>query len=167
MSKFFIIILTFSLPFYLKGQSYNVEVSNDSILIGNYIEVRFTAENIDGKFEAPNFNNIDVISGPNMSSSIEILNGDRSSKVTWSYYIQPNELGETILEPSFLVTEDKTYETEPLILNVYPNPEGIIINPKQSRESSFFDTFDFPFRSSPEKDKKKVPQRSKRKLKRI
>lgn len=167
MLKHYYFLLIIGFPFLLQGQSFEVEISNDSILIGNYIEVRFIAENVTGKFEAPAFENLEIIGGPNTSNSIEILNGDQSSKTSWSYFIRPSEMGETIIEPAFLVTDEKTFETDPIILNVYPNPDGIIENPKQERDFSIFDNFDFPFRSLPKEPKKEKPKKSKRKLKRI
>lgn len=172
MLKKYYIALVLSFPFLLQGQSFEYKVSSDSILIGNYIELSFIAENVDGNFEAPSFENVQIIGGPNTSNSIQIINGDQSSSTSWSYYIKPNEMGEIVLEPAFLVTDEKTYETDPIILNVYPNPDGIIENPKQKMDFSIFDDFDFPFSSPPahpELDglKKEKPKKSAKKLKRI
>ena len=172
MLKKYYITFVMSLPIILLGQSFEFKISTDSILIGNYIELSFIAENVDGDFEAPTFDNVEVVGGPNTSNSIQIINGDQSSSTSWSYYIKPNEMGETVLEPAFLVTEDKTYETDPIILNVYPNPDGIIENPRQKMEFSIFDDFAFPFsnpKSIPDLDgaKKKDSKKSKRKLKRL
>jgi len=180
MLKKHYITLVLSLPFLLYGQSFEFKTSSDSILIGNYIELSFTAENVDGDFEAPTFENVEIVGGPNTSSSIQIINGDQTSSTTWSYYIKPNEMGEIVLDPAFLVTAEKTYETDPIILNVYPNPDGIIENPKQKMEFSIFDDFDFPFSNpqsnpqmnppiTPELDsaKKEKPKKPTKKLKRI
>ncbi|HQU59953.1 MAG TPA: BatD family protein, partial [Saprospiraceae bacterium] len=68
---------------------FSVEVSSDSILMGNYFKVVFTLENANGEqFEAPLFQGFDVVSGPSFSSSISVINGQTSQKVSYTYYLQ-------------------------------------------------------------------------------
>jgi hypothetical protein len=59
--------------------SIKVEVSADTIPVGEIVEVTYTIENGDGEFEAPDFNGLPVISGPNTSSSFVYQNGKMSS----------------------------------------------------------------------------------------
>ena len=120
------------------GQSLTASVSSDSILIGNYIKLVYTVENIDGDFEAPQLRHLEILSGPNTSSSVQIINGDKTSKTSYSYYIKPTELGTITIPPAYLTAEGNTMETATLELNVYPNPDNIIVEPK-SDQSSFFD----------------------------
>jgi len=159
-------------PFFVIGQSFDVSVSSDSILIGNYIELKYSAENIDGTFEAPLLEDFVIRSGPNLSSSVQIINSSTSSKRTWSYYVEPRMRGEIIIPPAYLVTDDKNYETEPVSINIFPNPDGIIEDPKS--EDSFFRTFELPsFMNELEPPKnapKKEPikkKKSSRQIKRI
>ena len=157
-------------PFFIMGQTFDVSVTTDSVLIGNYIELEFSAENLDGEFEGPTLVGFIVIGGPNQSSSIQIINGNSSSRSTWSYYIQPSEEGQIVVPPAYFITEDKTYETDPLEINVYPNPEGLIVKPKS--ENSFFQNFkspmfDFEVMPPSAKPKKEPTKKSKRVLKRI
>jgi len=164
----FIISLLLAAP--VVGQSVELKVSADSILVGNYIKVEFVIENLDGDFEAPEFPNCSILSGPNMSSSIQIINGDKSSSLTYSYYIKPNQLGTTMIPPAFIVDGENTYETLPLELNVYPNPENILEEPKEENVGSFFEFKSFdPFQSmSPrEPAQSKEPKKKKRKYKKI
>ena len=147
----------------LYGQDFSVGTSSDSILIGNYIEVRFKMENLEGNFEAPDFSDFMVLSGPNVNSSFQFLNGEASSSKTYSYFIQPKDIGEYYIGPGYLITGDKTYETSPVKINVYPNPENIISPPDQQKGIFSFE-LPQPIQVPKEKSDKK---KSKKKLKRI
>ena len=159
----------------LSAQSFNIEVSSDSVLLGNYIEVSFKLDNIKGQFEAPDFDGFTIISGPNMSSSMQIVNGDMSSTQAYSYYVQPNETGLYTITPAYLDTEGSTLETNPTEINVYPNPNNIIQEPQRDSGRSFFDFGGSPFGGSPFFRREQVPletmpqeeTKPKRKYKRI
>ena len=132
------------------AQSFSIDVSSDSLLVGNYIKVSFISENSDGQFEAPQFEGMQVLGGPNMSSSISIVNGNKSSTISYSYLLQPIDVGSYTIPPAYLVQEDNTLETTPTIINVYPNPQGIITPPQESSRGSFFQFEEmFPFGNTP------------------
>ncbi len=158
-------------PFFIIGQSFDVSVSSDSVLIGNYIELKFTAENIDGQFEPPPLEDFIIVSGPNQSSSVQMINSTTRSMRAWTYYVEPRIEGEIIIPPAYLVNEEKTYETDIVAINIYPNPEGIIEKPKSN--NFFYQSFDFPFfdeRVAPPKTapkKEPAKKKSSRQLKRI
>lgn len=159
-----ILTLLFTVSF-LVGQSFEAQVNTDSLLQGNYLDVTFTITNLDGKFEAPSFDDMTIISGPNSSSSIQIINGSKSSTTSYSYLLKPEELGQYYIKPAYLVCEDQTLETLPIKINVHPNPENIITQPK-SKNQSFFFNFDIPSQKAP-KPKEAPSSKSKRKLKKI
>jgi hypothetical protein len=69
--------------------SIKVEVSADTIPVGEIVEVTYTIENGDGEFEAPDFNGLPVISGPNTSSSFVYQNGKMSSSQSYTYLFRP------------------------------------------------------------------------------
>ena len=116
-------IITFSN--FVNGQEIVLltEVSSDTVLQGNRMEVRFTAKNVQAKFEAPDFGELPIVSGPNMSSSVQIVNGNYSSAQAYSYQLLAMEVGEYFISPSYFVTADTTYETPPFSIIVLSNPE--------------------------------------------
>jgi len=73
--------------------SVKVEVSADTVALGEVVEVTYTIENGDGKFVAPDFNQLPVISGPNTSSSFIYQNGKMSSSQSYAYLFRPEEEG--------------------------------------------------------------------------
>ena len=126
---------------------FTVEVSTDSILFGNYFKVTFTLENAkDAEFSGPDFSEFQVISGPNMASSMSIINGTVTQSVSYSYYLEPKEVGNFYILPASVDLNGRMLETQPLEVMVVPNPEGIKQSPEPRngfRMDGFgFDNFD-------------------------
>ena len=139
-------------------QSFEVKISSDSILFGNYLEVRFTAKNIQGEFEPPKFEDFDVIGGPNQSTSMSIVNGKTSQTASYSYFIKPRNTGLIHLEPAYFVNgEDQSFETSPVDIYCLPNPDGEVQESRIDDDSDRINFHSFPFFSEkPAKPKKKL-----------
>ncbi len=103
------ILLT--IVFITNAQTFKVFVSADSVLLGNYIEVEFVAENLNGNFEPPQFEGMRLISGPNVSTSMQSLNGRISSSSTHTYYLEPEDIGQYTIPPAYFIDGEETYET--------------------------------------------------------
>lgn len=171
----FILCTFFSLSITAQEAKFNVDVSRDSVLLGNYITVTFSVEN--GKvddFSAPNFADFNVVGGPSTSSSISIVNGVSSQSMSYTYYIEPKEEGIFYIEPASVEIDGKFLETPPLAIKVAPNPEGIIQSPEQQKSRTFDSIFEDPFfhnpffdRTEPRQPKKKAKGKKKRKYYKI
>lgn len=144
-------------------QTFEARISNDSVLLGNYVTLEFTAQNIDGTIETPDLNEFEILSGPSMSSSLQFINGSSTRSVTYSYIIKPSYLGLYTIGPAYITEDEITLESMPLEINVWPNPEGIIQEEKQSISEFNFGFDDFPeFKEMKKPKKKKVDPRLKR-----
>lgn len=109
--------------------TFEVVVSNDSVLLGNTITARFTIENANTEdLSLPAFSGFHV-SGPSVSTQMSMMNGAVSQSTTYTYYLEPQEVGEYYIEPASIKTEDGFLETLPVAVNVFPNPDGIIQSP--------------------------------------
>lgn len=116
-----------------EGARFTVEVSTDSILFGNYFKVTFSLENAKGSdFSAPDFSEFHVISGPNQASSMSIINGAVTQSVSYSYYLEPKDIGNFYISPASVAVGGKMLETQPLEIMVVPNPEGIKQSPDRN-----------------------------------
>ncbi|GJM33098.1 MAG: hypothetical protein DHS20C18_20990 [Saprospiraceae bacterium] len=125
-----------------KNARFTVEVSTDSILFGNYFKVIFSLENANGEnFEAPDLSEFRVVSGPNVSSSYSIVNGDVSQRIAYTYYLEPLDLGNYYIQPASIKAGDQIMETFPLEVMVVPNPDGI----KQGADKFGMDKNKHPF----------------------
>lgn len=172
--KQFFLSMTLFLPlvtcFAQNEAKFTAEVSNDSILLGNAFEVIFTLENARGtNFQMPDFSDFLVVGGPNQSSSFSMMNGEVTQSVSYSYFLEPKDVGNFYIEPASVEAADMVLETQPLEIIVVPNPDGIIQQPKRRGQEwgdDFFKRdFDFGFPavpkppSSPETPKKKKKKR--------
>ncbi len=155
MRKSYLSILTIILLNSLSAQdkSFTMTTSMDTILLGNYIEVTFTIENIQGKFVEPNFNGMELISGPNTFTSTAIKNGEVKSKSTYSYILKPEQVGIYLIESSKLETKEGVLKTEEKKIVVQDNPDKIIQTPAQNNESPY-DILVKPGQSKPVSKKK-------------
>lgn len=163
MKFFYSIALLIASHFSILGQSFSVEVSSDTIFIGNYIEITFHIDNIEGEFEMPHLEGFEVIGGPNVSSSMQILNGRMTSKKSYSYYIQPHATGTFVIDPAGLLTHEKKWQTEEIKIEVVPNPDNLIIIP-ESNNSIFKNPPSLPYQDFNKPEEKPVKEK---KLKRL
>jgi len=157
---------------------FTVEVSTDSLLMGNYLEVTFTLKNAGGQnFRPPTFDGFQVVGGPNQSTSMTIVNGEVSQSISYSYYIEPTDIGAFWIEPASIEAEGHILETTPTQILVVPNPDGIKQFPqKREQRRLFFDDFfnqmapQFsppPPAAEPKESPDKQPKKRKRKTIRI
>jgi len=157
------ILLSFLGSFSLEAQTFEVQLSTDSLLLGNQVKVQFVLDNIDGDFEAPDLIELNIVSGPNTSSSFQMVNGETNRNTSYSYILNPTETGIYSIPPAYLITKENTLETSPLELRVYPNPDNVIQD-----HMDYSDSYNFSFGSPLFKRKKKEkPTKKDRKLKRI
>ncbi len=122
---------------------FSVKVSIDSVLYGNYFQVVFSLENAKGQdFQAPAFEDFIVKSGPNMSSSFSMINGDVTQSISYTFYLEPKDIGNYYIQPASIAVGEMMLETEPVEILVVPNPEGVIQKqPEEERMSEFFKGF--------------------------
>lgn len=152
---------------FAQDATFSVTVSSDSVLLGNYIQVSFLLEHANAQhFDPPTFEGFDVISGPNTSSSMSIVNGVMSQSLSYTYYVQPRDIGNYYVTPASITTEKKVLETAPIEIMVLPNPDGIIQQPQQrkSPRMDFFGTFPPSRKEIPATPKKKKKKRKVYKL---
>lgn len=97
-----------------QNKSITVETDSDFISIDETIKVSFIVENIQGAFEAPKFLDFYLINGPFTSSSFQSINGEISSKSSYSYILKPSKKGELYIDEAYLKMQDTTLVTIPL-----------------------------------------------------
>ena len=82
----FFLSMLYTVGLLAQQQSIVVEVSPDNVLMQNEFEISFTIENAEIRsFEAPAFKEFDLLAGPMTSSMMQIINGQTSSKQTYTY----------------------------------------------------------------------------------
>ncbi|MCH7774591.1 MAG: BatD family protein, partial [Bacteroidetes bacterium] len=96
MKKVLIILFLF-LPLDIFAQSFVASVGQTTVADNQHFEVSFTFSSKDIKgvrnFKPPAFRNYLVLSGPNQSTSIQIMNGIQSASLSYNYIIQAKRIG--------------------------------------------------------------------------
>jgi len=110
---------------YAQDEMLEVQVSRDSVFLGNQVRVSFIANNVSGKFTAPDFKGFDLVSGPNTSSSYSFMNGEESRKTTYTYLLQPLKAGVATIGKAGFETANGTLYTNEIKIFVKENPTGI------------------------------------------
>ncbi|MCK9281103.1 MAG: BatD family protein [Melioribacteraceae bacterium] len=84
------------------------------------IDFSFTCEDVNGirKFTPPVFSNFRILSGPNQSTSMQIINGKMNGSVSFSYIVQPVSLGEFGIGAAIVNYNGNNYASKPIKIQV-------------------------------------------------
>ncbi|BBB32289.1 aerotolerance-related exported protein BatD [Thermotomaculum hydrothermale] len=123
------------------AESVKAYVSNNKIGTDDTLTFTIEGENLDGDLNivsSLNFPGFTIVSGPNRSHSISIVNGSMSKKDSLSFVLAPEREGKFTI-PSFTVKAgDKEYKTKPIEIEVV---KGSIV-PHQRNRGNAYDPFD-------------------------
>jgi len=101
------------------------------MLMGNYIQVKYTLENGQGQFEMPEIDGLRIISGPNTSSSMSVINGEVKQSSSYAIYLEPIDIGVGYIGPIYITNDEGTLESQPINLVILDNPDGTLIDPNK------------------------------------
>ncbi|MGA9407607.1 MAG: BatD family protein, partial [Bacteroidota bacterium] len=82
--------------------------------------------------QLPDLSKFMILSGPNQSSSVQIVNASVSSSVTYSYILQPREAGKFTIGPATIEAGGKQYTSQSIEITVVKGSA----KPKQSAASA-------------------------------
>jgi len=157
--------LAFALSMVAQEPVFTAEISLDSVLLGNRLELTFKLENTqEGEIDPPEFEGFNLLGGPNYSSMMSMVNGAVTQSKSYTYILEPKDIGNYFIPPVSITVDDKILETAPIEIIVLPIPDGIIQRPPRNEMEHWF--FDY----SPPLFQEKKPQgkpKRKRKVTRI
>jgi hypothetical protein len=122
------------------AQSFTASVNNATVGLNDQFEVDFifNGKDINGvrNLTPPNFSNFLVLTGPNQSSSMQIINGAVSGSLTFSYVLQPKSLGKFTIGKAYVEYNGTRYNTSPLEITVIKGSA----KPQQQQNSNSIST---------------------------
>ncbi len=124
LNKNILLILTFMVlgSSGLFSQKFELTADKTTVNQNQRFQVYFTFEGGDGSnlrgFRPPNFENFKIISGPNQSSNISMINGKVSSTITYSYIIVSPNTGKFKIDKATIQYKGEEFESNSLSLNV-------------------------------------------------
>jgi hypothetical protein len=117
----FIVILISIVSFTAEAQGvFTASVDKEQVSFGDYFQLTFTFEGSQGgkNFRPPAFNNFMVLSGPNQSTRMQIINGAVSSSISYTYILQPRDEGKFTIGSASIEAEGKKYQSQPITIEV-------------------------------------------------
>lgn len=130
-SKYWVYLLLFQIKLY--SQSFHASVNSTTVPLNERFEISFVFEGQDinsiKNFVPPDLNkDFLVLSGPNQSTSMQIINGAVSASISYSYYLQARNLGKYIIGSAKINYQNQEFKSEPLKIEVVAG------SPKQKQE---------------------------------
>jgi hypothetical protein len=130
----FIAAAVFSIT--LHGQALTVKVSKTKAAVGELIQLSYIMQGNATEFEPPNLRAFQVDEGPSQSQSVSIVNGVMSQSTTIYYIIRPKKEGTFTIKPIKAVVNNKTEESEKVVIEVTAAPQAIQQNSNVSPYSN-------------------------------
>jgi hypothetical protein len=167
MKKILLFILSL-IPLSIMAQNegkITMDISQDTVGLNGSMEVIITVENAKvKKFEPPSFDGFEV-QGPSTASSMSIINGDVTQKVSYTFYLTPTRVGELKIDTAMAHTEGGNLRTDAKSVIAVEHYESV--SKSQKRQRGFFDDdFESPFlkqmpvpKKEETKKKKYTPER--------
>ena len=97
---------------------FEAKVSKKKLGINERLRVDFEMNKDGDNFNAPNFENFKIVAGPNQSVSTSWINGKRSYKKTYSFFLAPKKRGNFTIKQATIVVNDQVYKTSPIKVTV-------------------------------------------------
>ena len=121
MKKLLIILFLF-LPLHIFAQSFVASVGQTTVEDNQHFEVSFTFSGKDIKgvrnFKHPAFSNFLVLSGPNQSTSIQIINGVQSASLSYNYIIQAKRIGTFSIGTASIEYNGEAFKTKSIKITI-------------------------------------------------
>ena len=131
--RFILCLVVFTQQIIL-GQEFSASVNESTVADNERFQVSFTFSgssiNNLSKFTPPAFENFLILSGPNQSTSIQIINGAQSASLTYTYLIQPKSVGTFTIGTASISQGGNLYKSDPIKITVVKGAD----KPKQQQD---------------------------------
>ncbi|MBS1650565.1 MAG: protein BatD [Bacteroidetes bacterium] len=114
ISIFLFIILAFNKCF----SQVDAQVNSRSITNDQQLEYAIVIKTQANSYSPPAFKDFHVVSGPNQSTSMQMINGAVSYQLTLSWILIPKKEGKLIIEAASVVAGNQKFETKPITIDV-------------------------------------------------
>ncbi len=98
--------------------SFTASVSKNRVVVGEQFQVSFTINTNASNFNAPDFSNFVTYSGPNQSSSMQVVNGSMSQTISINYILAAKKEGKFTIDAASIQVGNKIMNTKPLVIEV-------------------------------------------------
>jgi hypothetical protein len=117
--------------------------SSRQVGLQSRFQVSFTVQNANqiNQLKIPNFEHFVIVGGPMQSSSFSTINGSSSSSISYTYYLQPKQVGNFTIAPAIAIADGKTIKSNEIAIEVL---KGESKNQAQKKGQQYQDPFNDP-----------------------
>ena len=112
---FIILCALMSVSTYAQTPELTASVSKNKLGLNQRVKIQFTINKQGAdNFQAPNFKNFQIVSGPSQSISQSWVNGNASFSQSYSYIVKPLKKGEFLIPVASIKLNNKTLTSKPI-----------------------------------------------------
>ena len=108
-----ILILALNSLFLSAQVKFDASVSKTKLGLNERLRVDFVMNQNGDNFSPPDFENFQIIGGPNQSIKTSYVNGERSFSKTYSYFLQPLKKGSIRIKQASIEIDGEEYNYVP------------------------------------------------------
>ena len=129
VKKIFILFLSLNSLFLSAQVNFEASVSKSKLALNERLRVDFVMNQNGDNFSPPEFDNFQIIGGPNQSIKTSYVNGERRFSKTYSYFLQPIKKGRLKINQASIEIDGEIYKSlqiEVLITDSVQQPSDTI-----------------------------------------
>ena len=104
--------------------NFEAKVSKNKLGLNERLRIDFVMNENGDNFTPPNFENFQIIGGPNQSIKTSYVNGEQSFSKTYSYFLKPLKKGRIVIYQASVTIDDEEYKSLPVEVNVTDSVKG-------------------------------------------
>lgn len=128
-----ILLILLSVSFASAQVKFEAHVSKKKLGVNERLRVDFQMNKDGDNFDPPSFENFTVVGGPNQSVSNSWINGKRTFKKTYSYFLSPKRKGNFTIKQATIEIDGEVYKTSPIVIKV----TKAVSKPKDGNNSEY------------------------------
>ena len=110
----FTILLIFKSFILFSQVKFDASVSKSKLGLNERLRIDFVMNQNGDNFSPPNFENFQIIGGPNQSIKTSYVNGERSFSKTYSYFLKPLKKGNLRISQATIEIDGEIYKSMPI-----------------------------------------------------
>ena len=104
--------------------NFEATLSKKKLGLNERLRIDFVMNKNGDNFTPPNFENFQIIGGPNQSIKTSYLNGEQSFSKTFSFFLKPLKKGKLVIYQATVTIDGQEYKSLPVEVNVTNSVKG-------------------------------------------
>lgn len=139
MRQLLVILLSFAFVGMSFAQTFKAKIDKKKVGLGKTVTVTYTLDGDGDNFKAPVFDGFSIMSGPNQSSSLSIINGNYSQTMSISYVLRSNQEGTFTFDAAQIEVDGELLPSNELTVEVIKGYTG---SPNKGRKQQQRNVYD-------------------------